>query len=115
MLVIRIIVYNLSTSADEDRKGKKNNDKCSKAQKEIEGKRCYYILGRTSFKGKDYYLAWQIDEEGERLEDGKTIFYADCEEAVDFEDNENILYIDFLKDEKFANLLWEIFSEQLKE
>lgn len=82
---------------------------------EIEGKRCYYILGRTSFKGKDYYLAWQIDEEGERLEDVKTIFYADCEEAVDFEDNENILYIDFVKDEKFAKLLWEIFAEQLKE
>lgn len=81
---------------------------------EIEGKRCYYILGRTSFKGKDYYLAWQIDEEGERLEGGKTIFYADREEAVDFEDNENI-WFDFVKDEKFAELLWEIFSEQLKE
>ena len=33
----------------------------------------YRILGRTSLKWKDYYLAWQIDEKGDCLEDAQFV------------------------------------------
>ena len=71
-------------------------------------------------KWKDYYLAWQIDENGDCLEDAKTIFYEDCEDGYGFEDDEDMevavedICFDFVKDENLSKLLWEIFSEQIK-
>lgn len=73
----------------------------------------YRILGKTSMKWKDYYLAWQIDENGDCLEDAKTILYKDCEDGYGFEDDEDICF-DLLQDENLSKLLWEIFSEQIK-
>ena len=75
------------------------------------GEERYRILGKTSMKWKDYYLAWQIDENGDCLEDAKTIFYEDDEDMeVAVED----ICFDFVKDENLSKLLWEIFSEQIK-
>lgn len=80
----------------------------------------YRILGKTSMKWKDYYLAWQIDENGDCLEDAKTILYEDCEDGYGFEDDEDMevavedICFDFVQDENLSKLLWEIFSEQIK-
>lgn len=80
----------------------------------------YRILGRTSLKWKDYYLAWQIDEKGDCLEDAKTIFCENREDGYDFEDDEDMevavedICFDFVQDENLSKLLWEIFSEQIK-
>ena len=80
----------------------------------------YRILGKTNLKWKDYYLAWQIDEKGDCLEDGKTIFYENREDGYDFEDDEDMevavedICFDFVQDENLSKLLWEIFSEQIK-
>lgn len=83
---------------------------------EIEGEGVFLILGRTSFMRRDYYLAWQVDEKGNCLEDGGAIFYGEREDEFDFEGGEQMdvedLHFNFVKDENLAKLLWEIFSEQ---
>ncbi len=77
----------------------------------------YRIRGKTNLKWKDYYLAWQIDEKGDCLEDAKAILY---EDGYDFEDDEDMevavedICFDFVQDENLSKLLWEIFSEQIK-
>ena len=84
------------------------------------GEERYRILGKTSMKWKDYYLAGQIDENGDCLEDAKTIFYEDCDDGYGLEDDEDMevavedICFDFVKDENLSKLLWEIFSEQIK-
>lgn len=82
---------------------------------EIEGEGGFLILGRTSFMRRDYYMAWQVDEKGNCLEDAGAILYEDREE-FDFEGGEQMDVEDlhFVKDDNLSKLLWEIFSEQIR-